>query len=113
MNFCYWDIDSKLTDSFVDGEKSLNRSEVYRELLDRNIKSKRYTGDPELQNAQKLADRDKMVRQMKLPPEQLSKVPDLFDYEVWRCNKFIKNDDGRWVPCNAINYEEDISNINL
>ena len=48
-----------------------------------------------------------MVRETNQPVEQLSKVPDLFDYEVWRCNKFIKNDDGRWVPCNAVNREEE------
>ena len=107
LNFCYWDIDSKLTDSFVDGEKNINRSKVYKDLLDRNIKSRRYKGDPELQNIELSANRDRMVRETNQPVEQLSKVPDLFDYEVWRCNKFIKNDDGRWVPCNAVNHEEE------
>ena len=107
LNFCYWDIDSKLTDSFVDGEKNINRSKVYKDLLDRNIKSRRYKGDPELQNIELSANRDRMVRETNQPVEQLSKAPDLFDYEVWKCNKFIKNDDDRWEPCNAINHEEE------
>ena len=55
-------------------EKNINRSKVYKDLLDRNIKSRRYKGDPELQNIELSANRDRMVRETNQPVEQLSKV---------------------------------------
>ena len=105
LNFCYWEIDKELTD-FTHGEKkTISRTDAYRELLTRNIKSGRYDGNPNLQNAEKIAAQDKKIRDSKESPEKLSDTPDLYDYNAWRCNKYIKTEDDRWAPCNTLNHE--------
>ena len=107
LNYCYWDIDEKLV-SFSSEEKSISREDAHNRVLSRNIKSKRYVGDPKLQNAKKNAEHDKVVREVeKGPIEDLRVNPDLYDYDAWRCNKYIEEDDGTWVPCNNINYNDE------
>ena len=106
LNYCYWDIDEKLV-NFSCEEKPISRKDAHNRVLSRNIKSKKYAGDPKLQNAKKIADYDKAVRDEIRPVEDLLVNPDLYDYDAWRCNKYIEEDNGIWVPCNNINYNDE------
>ena len=86
LNYCYWDIDEKLV-NFSSEEKPISREDAHNRVLSRNIKSPKYAGDPKLQNAKKIADHDKAVREAKGLVEDLRVNPNIYDYiddHPWR-----------------------------
>ena len=108
LNYCYWYIDNVLTDTFTQQDKTIERRDAYKEVLSRNYRSRLYTGDSNIPNSFKAAEKDKEVRERKeFVPEDLSHQPDLYDFEAWKCNKYLKQEDGTWIPCNAINYYQE------